>query len=59
MTRMRVVALLGMTSVVVGFLLVLWKIAHNRGFLWLLRRHILTVALAAYLYLVSPVDWLV
>lgn len=59
MTRMRVVAFLGTTSVVVGFLLVLWKIAHNRGFVWLLRRQILTVTLAAYLYVVAPVDWLV
>ncbi|MDB5339561.1 MAG: hypothetical protein JWN70_5180 [Planctomycetaceae bacterium] len=59
MTRMRVVAFLGISSVVVGFLLVLWKIAHNRGFLWLLRRQILTVTLAAYLYVVTPVDWLV
>lgn len=59
MTRMRVVALFGISSVVVGFLLVLWKIAHSRGFLWLIRRHLLTVTLAAYLYLIIPVDWLV
>jgi hypothetical protein len=59
MTRMRTVALLGTTSVLVGFLLVLWKIARNRSFLWLLRRHLLTVAMAAYLYVIMPVDWLV
>ena len=59
MTRMRVVALFGISSVVVGFLLVLWKIAQNRGFVWLLRREILTVTLAGYLYVVTPVDWLV
>lgn len=59
MTRMRMVAFLGITSVVVGFLLVLWKIAHNRGFVWLIRRHLLTVTLAAYVYLVIPVDWIV
>lgn len=59
MTRMRMVAFFGITSVVVGFLLVLWKIAHNRGFVWLIRRHLLTVTLAAYAYLVIPVDWIV
>jgi hypothetical protein len=59
MTRMRTVALLGTTSVLVGFLLVLWKIARNRTFLWLLQRHLLTVAMAAYLYVIMPVDWLV
>jgi len=35
---------------------VLWKIARDRGFLWLLRRHLLTVAVAVYLYSVIPVD---
>ena len=55
MTRMRVVGILGITAVLVGFFLVLWKIARNRGFLWLLRRHLWTVALAVYLYGVMPV----
>jgi hypothetical protein len=56
MTRMRVVGLFGMTAVVVGFVLVLSKIAKNRGFAWLLRRHLWTVAIAVYLYAVIPVD---
>jgi hypothetical protein len=59
MTRMRTIAFLGITSVLVGFFLVLWKIAHNRDFQWLIRRQILTVALAGYVYLIMPVDWLV
>ncbi len=54
MTRMRVVGLFGMTAVVVGFVLVLWKIAHRRGFLWLIRRHLWTVAIAVYLYAMLP-----
>ena len=44
MTRMRIVGIFGISAVLVGFLLVLWKIAHHRGFLWLLRRHLWTVA---------------
>jgi hypothetical protein len=59
MTRMRTVAFLGITSVLVGFFLVLWKIAHNRDFRWLIRCQILTVAFAGYAYLITPVDWLV
>ncbi len=59
MTRMRIVGILGISSVLIGFLLVLWKIARNRGFLWLVRRHLWTVALAVYLYGVLPVDRIV
>ena len=59
MTRMRIVGILGISSVLIGFLLVVWKIARNRGFLWLVRRHMWTVALAVYLYGVLPVDWIV
>lgn len=59
MTRMRTVALYGVSAVLVGFLVVLWKIAHNRHFLWLLRRHLWTLAIFIYLYAVTPVDVLV
>ncbi len=59
MTRMRIVGILGISSVLVGFLLVLWKIAHGQGFLWLVRRHLWTVALAIYLYGLLPVDSIV
>ncbi len=40
MTRMRVVAVLGVASVVGGFVLVVLKIAHNRNFVWLIRRQL-------------------
>lgn len=56
MTRMRVIGLLGVTSVVVGFLLVLRKIARNYDFVWLIRRQLWTVAIAGYLYAILPVD---
>ena len=59
MTRMRIVGILGISAVLVGFLLVLWKIPRNRGLLWLMRRHSWTVALAVYLYGVLPVDRIV
>lgn len=59
MTRMRTVAVFGISAVVVGFLLVIWKIAHRRDFAWLLQRHLWTVAIAAYVFTLTPVDTLV
>ena len=59
LTRMRMVGICGISAVLAGFLLVLWKIARNRGVLWLLRRHLWTVAIAVYLYSLMPVDVLV
>lgn len=59
MTRMRVVGVLGICSVIVGFLLVLRKVTKNHRFLWLLRRQIWTVCFFVWLYLVLPVDLLV
>lgn len=59
MTRMRTVGLFGISAVVVGFILVVWKIAHCRDFVWLLQRHLWTVAIAAYLFALTPVDALV
>ncbi len=59
MTRMRVVGFYGMSAVVVGFVLVLRKIAGKHSFTWLLRRQIGTLAVAIYLYSITPVDALV
>ena len=59
MSRMRVVGLLGITCVAVGFALVVWKILHQRRFVWLLRRQLWTVACAVFVYAVMPVDMLV
>ena len=59
MTRMRTVGIFGMSAVVVGFILVLWKIACNRDFIWLMRRHLWTLAVTIYLFALTPVDTLV
>ncbi len=59
MTRMRVVGLFGVSAVVAGFILVVWMIARRRDFVWLFHRHLWTVALAAYLFALTPVDALV
>jgi hypothetical protein len=59
MTRMRTVGLLGITAVLVGFALVVWKILRDRGFVWLINRQLWTLAGAIFLYAVLPVDLLV
>lgn len=56
MTRMRTVGLLGISSVLVGFILVVRKITAAHDFRWLLRRQLWTVAFAAFLYVTLPVD---
>jgi len=59
MTRMRTVGFFGMTCVVAGFVLVVWKILRNRDFVWLLRRHLWAVALTVYVFALTPVDAIV
>jgi hypothetical protein len=59
MTRMRTIGLFGITAVLVGFCLVLWKIIQNRDFAWLVRRQMWTLAIAVYLFALTPVDALV
>jgi hypothetical protein len=59
MTRMRTVGLLGITSVVLGFVLVLFKINRQYPFLWLIRRQLWVLAVFVYLLLVLPVDVLI
>ncbi len=59
MTPMRITGLYGMTAVVVGFVLVLVKIAHNHGFLWLVRRQWWTLAIAFTLLMLTPRDTIV
>lgn len=59
LTRMRMVGLFGISSVVVGFALVIWKIVHNRDFPWLIQRQLWTLACAVYLFVLAPIDIIV
>ncbi len=59
MTRMRMVAIYGITTVLVGFVLVVWKIVRGRSFIWLVHGHLGTLALAIYVLAITPVDPLV
>ncbi len=59
MTRMRMVGFYGMTAVVVGFGLAVWKIVRQRDFVWLFRADLWALAAAFYLYALTPVDLIV
>jgi hypothetical protein len=56
MTRMRIVGFFGISAVVAGFVLVVWKIARQKDFAWLVRRQIWALALTIYLFALTPVD---
>ncbi|MFO1023276.1 MAG: DUF4153 domain-containing protein, partial [Planctomycetales bacterium] len=58
MTRLRIVGFYGVTTVVAGFLLVLWKIRGKYNFVWLIRRQLWALAIAVYLFSITPVDYL-
>ncbi len=59
MTFMRMIGFFGISSVVVGFSLVLWKIHARRSFEWLVQRQLLVLVFALYLLALTPVDWIV
>jgi hypothetical protein len=56
MSRMRTIGILGISAVLIGFLLVVVKISKGHDFRWLVRRQLWTVAFAIYLYAVLPID---
>lgn len=53
------VGLFGISAVVAGFLLVLWKIAKNRDFAWLVRHQLWALAITVFLFALTPVDTIV
>lgn len=59
MTRMRVVAILGVCCVIVGFSLVLIKAARRFSFPWLVEKQILALTVFLFMLTVLPVDYIV
>ncbi|MGB7324830.1 MAG: DUF4153 domain-containing protein [Rubripirellula sp.] len=57
MTRMRTVGFFGITLVVIGFGLVLYKIGRQRNLWWLLRSQLIAFTLTVIAYSVFPVDY--
>jgi len=57
LTVMRIVGYFGITVVVVGFVLVLVKIALQKGFWWLLRTQLTALLLCIIAFTLFPVDY--
>jgi hypothetical protein len=58
LTRLRIVGLYGITCVLVGFVLVLYKIYSRRSFYWLIHSQLWALALALLCLALTPLDWL-
>lgn len=56
MTYWRIVGMFGISVVVAGFVLVVWKIIRDKSFLWLVHRQLWALSLAIFLFAVAPVD---
>ncbi|HLD35443.1 MAG TPA: DUF4173 domain-containing protein [Planctomycetota bacterium] len=59
LTRMRIVGAYGICLVVIGLLIVAFKMQGVRSFLWMVRRHILAFGLALFVLSMTPMDLLV
>jgi hypothetical protein len=59
MTRMRVIGLLGISCVVIGFSLVVFKLLKDKGFVWLVHRQLWVPVGGILVYALMPVDWLI
>jgi hypothetical protein len=59
LTRLRIVGAYGITLVVIGLLVVAFKMHRGRSFLWMVRRHLTAFGLALFVLAVTPRDWLV
>lgn len=58
MTRMRMIGFFGITLVVVGFSLVIFKILRRYSLRWLIQSQLIALSLAVVLYCLFPVDYI-
>ncbi|MEQ1826179.1 MAG: DUF4153 domain-containing protein [Pirellula sp.] len=58
LTRMRIIAFVGVGCVIAGFVLVQWKIANKKSFEWLFRSELWILLLGLYLLSLLPMDTL-
>lgn len=56
MTHWRIVGIFGISVVVAGFALVVWKIIRDKSFLWLVHRQLWALSTAVFLFAIAPVD---
>ncbi len=56
MTRMRIIGIFGISCVVIGFILVVYKIRYQRPFAWLLQYQLMALAVMSSLLSITPMD---
>ncbi|MEK7449176.1 MAG: DUF4173 domain-containing protein [Planctomycetota bacterium] len=59
LTRLRIVGAYGITAVILGLLIVAFKIYKIKTFFWMTRRHLLVFALGLLALVITPMDWVV
>ena len=59
LTRMRMVGLFGTAAVLGGLILVIYKIARQRRFFWLVQRQLWVLGLTVLIYVLLPIDMIV
>ncbi len=59
LTEMRVIGILGISAVAIGFVLVVLKVQFDHGFRWLIHRQLWAPAAAIVAFAILPVDWIV
>jgi hypothetical protein len=56
LTQLRIVGIFGTTLATLGLAIVVYKVAHRRTMLWVMRRQFDALALAVALFIVAPTD---
>jgi hypothetical protein len=58
LTRLRLVGLYGILLVIVGLVIMVWKVQRAKNFLWLVRRDLLAMWVVVALLALSPLDFI-
>ncbi|MDZ4850722.1 MAG: DUF4153 domain-containing protein [Pirellulaceae bacterium] len=58
LTRLRIVGYVGVTCVLIGFVLVMYRVLRSRSWTWLINRQLWTLAISLFFLSVLPMDWL-
>jgi|GEM_PF-1942064 len=58
LTQMRILGYLGIAAVIAGFLLVVYKVYRDKGFVWLVHRQLWCPVIAGAAFVTLPVAWL-
>lgn len=58
LTRMRIVGYIGVTCVLAGFILVLYRVYCEKGWVWLIQGQLWACAVSIFALSILPMDWI-